>query len=221
MIKKKILFLGKRNDTYTLKALKYLRSLFNDVNSFLGDWGENFPEQASKWKGDIIISYLSRWIVPEHLLVNSKEVAINFHPASPDYPGIGCINFALYEDAKKFGATCHHLSNEVDKGSIIKVSRFDVYPFDNVETLLTRTYEHQLHLFYEIINYIYNGISLPKSDEMWTRDPTSRKDLNELCQITLDMDIKEIKKRIRATLFKNYRPKLSFSGFTFELKNDY
>ncbi|ABX09182.1 formyltransferase family protein [Prochlorococcus marinus] len=220
MISKKVLFLGKKNDPYTLKALNHLRLLFSDVYSCLGEWGDKFPEEASWWDGDIIISYKSRWIVPKYLLEKSKEVAINFHPASPDFPGIGCINFALYEDAKEYGATCHHMVQKVDSGDIIQVSRFPVYPNDNVETLLTRTYDHQLCLFYEITHYLYTGKLLPKSDEEWTRAPIQRNDFNELTKIQIDMDKNEINKRIRATMFKDFRPELSLNGFIFELKND-
>ena len=95
-----------------------------------------------------------------------------------------------------------------------------VYPNDNVETLLTRTYDHQLCLFYEITHYLYTGKLLPKSDEEWTRAPIQRNDFNELTKIQIDMDKNEINKRIRATMFKDFRPELSLNGFIFELKND-
>tara|TARA_Y100001968_G_scaffold322991_1_gene359979 strand:- start:861 stop:1535 length:675 start_codon:yes stop_codon:yes gene_type:complete len=217
---KSILFLGKKNDPYTLKALKHLRLIFTDVTSYLGEWGDKLPEEASSWEGEILISYKSRWILPKYLLDKSKEVAINFHPASPDYPGIGCINFALYENAKEYGSTCHHMNPKVDTGDIIKVVKFPIYPYDNIETLLTRTYDYQLCLFYEISSYLYSGKTLPRSNEKWLREPISRKDFNELNTIRVDMTSREIKKRIRATLFKSYRPKLSFKGFNFELKEN-
>ena len=35
----------------------------------------------------------------QNLLKKAKKSAVNFHPASPDYPGIGCNNFALYDNA--------------------------------------------------------------------------------------------------------------------------
>ena len=124
MKKKNILFLGKKNDAYTLKALEHLKLLFSDVTSCLGVWGQKLPEEASCWSGDIIISYLSRWVIPEYLLTKAKDMAINFHPATPDYPGIGCINFALYECAPVYGATCHHMNKQVDTGNIIRVERF-------------------------------------------------------------------------------------------------
>ena len=218
MKKKNVLFLGKKNDDYTLRALEHLRLLFSDITCCLGVWGQKLPEEASNWSGDIIISYLSRWIVPQHLLKRAKDMAINFHPATPNYPGIGCINFALYECASTYGATCHHMNKQVDTGEIIRVDRFPVYPSDSVETLLTRTYDHQLCLFYDIVDEIYSGKPLPESKEVWTRAPFSRKEFNELSVITQDMDAKEIKKRIRATLYREYKPSVIVAGHNFELK---
>ena len=69
-------------------------------------------------------------------------------------------------------------------------------------------------------DYIYCGENLPKSNEKWSRAPFSRKDLNKLSEIQIDMDSSEIKKRIRATLYKDFRPKLSFKNFNFELNDD-
>tara|TARA_A100001388_G_C28481157_1_gene362407 strand:- start:275 stop:613 length:339 start_codon:yes stop_codon:yes gene_type:complete len=112
------------------------------------------------------------------------------------------------------------MNPKVDSGDIIKVLKFPIYPSDNVETLLTRTYEHQLILFYEIINYLHKGKTLPKSNEKWSREPYSRKDFDELNNIQIDMDSSEIKRRIRATLYKDFRPKLSFKNFNFELNED-
>ena len=57
------------------------------------------------------------------------------------------------------------MNPKVDTGDIIKVVKFPIYPSDNVETLLKRTYEHQLILFYEMIDYLYSGKKLPKSNE--------------------------------------------------------
>ena len=62
----------------------------------------------------------------------SKTAAINFHPASPEYPGTGCNNFALYENAGEYGVTCHYMAPKADTGKIIKVKRFPVFANDDV-----------------------------------------------------------------------------------------
>ena len=53
---------------------------------------------------------------------------------------------------------------------------------------------------------ILKGEELPVSKEKWTRKPFTRKELNELAEITPDMDNEEVKKRIRATSFKDWQP---------------
>jgi hypothetical protein len=43
---------------------------------------------------------------------------------------------------------------------------------------------------------------LPVAGEQWKRVPYTRKQLNELCEITPGMNEEEIEKRIRATTYK-------------------
>ena len=156
--------------------------------------------------------------MPEELLNRAKIAAINFHPASPEYPGIGCNNFALYENAQEYGVTCHHMARKVDTGRIIAVKRFPVYPEDDVDTLLKRTYENQIALFFEIANMIAEGKELPVSKEIWTRPPFSRKQFNELFIISPDMSEDEISRRIRAISYGQWQPYMEVNGHRFEYK---
>lgn len=220
MIKQKysVLFLGKKNDEYVEKALRFCRSNFTDVMDSLGGWGDPLPDEIERWEGDYIFSYLSRWIIPEHLLKRAKVAAINFHPAPPEYPGVGCNNFALYEGAKEYGVTCHHMASRVDSGNIIKVSRFPIMTTDTVSTLLARTYDYQLVLFYEIVSLILQDNPLTLSGERWSGRLHSRKELDDLGQISADMTKEEIANRIRATTFGEWKPTIDLQGFIFELK---
>lgn len=213
-----LLFLGKDNDPDCARALEYCRVHFSHVTFCLGKWGDPLSEDIRKWEGDYIISYLSRWVVPQELLDQARIAAINFHPASPEYPGIGCNNFALYEDAKEYGVTCHHMAGRVDTGRIIKVRRFPVYPSDGVEEILKRTYENQIALFFEIAQLMAEGGELPASVETWTRPPFSRKQFDELFRITADMSQQEIARRVRAVSYKNWQPYIELGGFKFEYK---
>ena len=213
-----VLFFGKKDEEHVEKALKFCQCNFTDVIAYLSEWGDPLPEDIGRWEGEYIISYLSRWVIPEYLLKKAKVAAINFHPASPSYPGIGCNNFALYEKANEYGVTCHHMASGVDKGAIIAVKRFPVFATDNVATLLSRTYDYQLVLFYEIASLLLEGKELPVSEEGWTRKPFTRKEFNELGQITPHMSEEEIAKRIRATTFGVWKPTIELKGFVFELK---
>jgi methionyl-tRNA formyltransferase len=220
MIKRKcsVLFLGKKKDEHVKKALKFCQLNFTDVTAYLAKWGDPLPEDIGSWEGEYIISYLSRWVIPEYLLRKVRIAAINFHPASPQYPGIGCNNFALYEKAKEYGVTCHHMTSCVDKGAIIAVKRFPVFATDNANTLLSRAYDYQLILFYEIASLLLEGKKLPVSEESWTRKPFTRKELDQLGRITPDMSKEEVAKRIKATNFGVWKPTIELQGFVFELK---
>ncbi len=211
-----LLFLGKAEDGHCGKALQFCERNFGAVTSCVGRWGEPLPEAAANWDGDYIVSYLSRWVVPGWLLKRARKAAINFHPASPDYPGIGCNNFALYDNAAEYGVTCHHMEPQVDTGGIIRVSRFPVFASDDVASLLGRTYDVQLALFYEVASLMAAGKELPRSHEKWTRKPYSRKEFNELGRITPGMGAEEIGRRVRACAFGSWRPTLDLHGFRFE-----
>ena len=63
----------------------------------MGNRDDKFPEDIEWWKGDYIVSFLSPWVISNSLLNRAKKASINFHPAPPEYPGIGCTNFAIYE----------------------------------------------------------------------------------------------------------------------------
>jgi methionyl-tRNA formyltransferase len=213
-----VLFLGKKNDEYCDRALKFVEDNFANVTTYYSAWGEPMPKAIQNWSGDYILSYLCRWVIPESVIRSAHKEAINFHPASPDYPGIGCNNYALYENATEYGATCHHMLSQVDTGKIIAVKRFPVFPTDDVSSLLQRTYEFQLVLFYEVVSTIINGKPLPESEEIWTRPPRSRREFNELGIITPEMSDDEVNRRVRAISYGGFQPTVDIGGFRFELK---
>jgi len=195
----KILFIGKDNDTNSREAANFIALHFTNPTIISGKRGDDFPEEATKWKGDLIISYLSQWIIPQNVLQNAAMAALNFHPGPPEYPGIGCTNFAIYNREKIFGVTCHHMVPQVDTGKIISVKRFPVFEDDSVFSITRRCYANILALFYEILYKIMLDEPLPESTENWKRKPYLRKELNDLCRLTPEMNIEEIERRIKAT----------------------
>jgi len=195
----KILFIGKENDTYCREAADFVSLHFENTTIVTGKRGDDFPEEAKKWKGDIIISYLSQWIIPRAVLENAGMAALNFHPGPPEYPGIGCTNFAIYNREKIFGVTCHHMAAQVDTGKIVAVKRFPLFEDDTVYSITWRCYAIILALFYEIFYTIIQVEPLPESIEHWNRKPFLRKELDDLCRLTPDMNSEETERRIKAT----------------------
>jgi len=195
------LFIGKKHDFFCEQAETFVRLLCPETTVLLGTRGKQFPEELHWWSGDYIISYLSPWIIPAFLLDRASIAAINFHPGPPEYPGVGCTNFAIYNNESIFGITCHHMAPKVDTGEIIAVRRFPVFEADTVFSLTQRCYSFILTLFYEVISDILRGLPLPSAPETWQRLPYTRSELNNLCEIKVDMDREEVQRRIKATTF--------------------
>jgi len=198
-----ILFFGKKGDFYSDRAIEFIEAVFHESLVYSGTRSDPLPSIDESIQFDYIISYLSPWIIPESLLTRAKRGCINFHPGPPEYPGIGCTNFAIYDESELFGVTCHHMLSKVDTGDIIGVRRFQLFPEDSVYSLTQRCYAYILELFYETLKCIANNEELPKADEHWKRVPYTRSELNALCEITLDMSEDEVKKRVRAVTFPN------------------
>lgn len=196
-----MLFIGKDGDAWCDKAREFAARHFEGFEYVSGKRCDPTPGEFSTWRGDYVISYLSQWIIPAELLSRAEIAAINFHPGPPEYPGIGCTNFAIYNQEKVFGVTCHHMAPKVDTGKIIAVRRFPLLESDSVYTLTQRCYENIFALFMEVMSGISEGKPLPESSETWVREPYRRSELNALCRITPDMPEDEVRRRVRAVTF--------------------
>lgn len=196
----KVVVLTKR-DAWSEKAGQLAGIIFGDRLVWIqGTVGNSLPRDTLPARMDYLVSFLSPWIVPREVLATAG-VSINFHPASRDYPGTGCYNFCLYENAQFYGATCHHMVENVDRGKIIEERRFPVLENETVETLKFRTMITMLALYHDILAKIATGQPLPEAAEFWSRRPFTRAQLNELCMISPGMAQDEIARRVRATVY--------------------
>ena len=196
----RIAFLAKEKP-FANEAAELVRRHEPQAEIVFGKLGEAFPKYLRTRAFDYVISYISPWIIPKEVLVNTTRAAINLHPGPPKYPGIGCTNFAIYDGTKEFGITVHHMKEKVDSGNIIMVERFPIFSGDTVFSLSQRCYAHIYTAFVKLFSFIVNNQPLPKSEEQWTRQPFTRKQLDELCKITVDMSEEEVRRRVRATNF--------------------
>jgi methionyl-tRNA formyltransferase len=221
MTPQRILFLAKANHDGARAAAVCIESNFAEADVHFGTWGDPLPAAAAAWQGDCIISYLAPWIVPEALLARAAMYRINFHPGPPDYPGIGCTNFALYDGVPTFGVTCHHMAPAVDTGGIIAVRRFAVDDDETVHSLTVKSHAQIAALFDEVAGLLARGAALPDAGEQWTRRPYRRHELDALCRVTLDMSEAEVRRRVRATAYPGAPGAyLEFSGLRFAYDGD-
>jgi len=216
-----ILMLTKR-DAWSGYAVRIARAIFADrVEAHSGDRDNPLPDHLEDRRWRAIVSFLSPWIIPSRLF-RRADLAINFHPGSAEYPGIGCYNFALYEEAREYGAVCHHLADRVDSGPIIAERLFPVSPHETVESLKLRTMTVMLDMFQTVIqrlDAIEQGEELGQGVRQWTRSPFTRRQLDELCRIEPGMTEAEIRRRIRATTFPGAPgPFVEIGGCRFETR---
>jgi methionyl-tRNA formyltransferase len=199
----KILFIGKKNDLFVEMAIKHTIQLFGEENVkiVLSSKDDQMPSELFDWQGDYLFSYLAQWIIPQEILNNAKISCINWHPGTPDYPGIGCTNFAMYNEEKIFGITCHKMLSKVDSGEIIEVLRFNILEKDTVFSITQKCYLKIIESYIKTIELISINQKLNVSKEVWNRKPYTRKDLHSLCRLTIDLNKEEIEKRIKATTF--------------------
>ena len=97
----KICILTKKEKPGVKEVISFTKTFIDDCDVFFGGLNDPFPGDAKKNHYDILISYISPWIVPVEILEKTKKWNINFHPGPPEYPGIGCLNFAIFDKAKQ------------------------------------------------------------------------------------------------------------------------
>lgn len=227
-MKIKVMFFGQKSCGYSQKAYAYLQHLGFEVTPV---WSTNrqekLPEDVMAWEGDYIFCFRSYYILKKPLLDRAKIAAINFHPASAEYPGSGCVNWALYDNSSTYGTIAHIMTEKIDNGAIIECRRFPVLPQDTVDTLLART-----HLkTYDLILDIATGLALEgeaflrrkieaASHEKWRGEARKMHEIDALQNIPLTATKEEMERVIRATNTPKFPPYIMFHGRKFVLKND-
>ena len=221
-----MLFFGRNECDATLKARLHLEKLgfcINFVSSNVR--GEPLPKGTDYWSGDYIFCFRSLFILPKYLIDRARIASINFHPAPTEYPGSGCLNFALYDNADNYGVTAHLMNEKVDNGKILECRRFPIVKSDTVDSLLARTHLELLELFYDVtagirihgVKYIEEKL-LESAHEHWNGEARKLSELNKLKIINIHATKHEMERVIRATYTELYPPKVILHGFEFFLK---
>ena len=189
---REIALILKENKKHNSKVIKYLKSKKIKLDIFMGKNGDKLPLKLRKKKYDFIISYLSPWIIKKNILNKTRFYNINFHPGPPNYPGIGCYNFAIYNQEKYYGVTAHLMNAKVDTGKILGVKKFKISKDITLAKLINLSYLKMYDLFREIVNKALSNKFFPKNNISWKRKPYKRSDLENLCLIKKNFNNKEI-----------------------------
>lgn len=176
-------------------------------------------EMAFSKPCDLLLSFGSGVIVPQHILQSPGLTAVNIHAASPDFPGRDPHHFALYHEAKRYGATLHYMIDKVDQGRIVDVELFDVPEGISAVELLAKANEAGIELMRRFFTaYAKSGAPAPRDDLAWGGRKSKRSDFVDLCRIDCGMSEAEFLRRMSSTAMPGYNNLyIDIHGYRFRL----
>jgi len=146
-----------------------------------------------------LISFGTRYYIQPKILARIGYGSYNFHPGSTLYPGWAPFLYAIYEGAKKYGVTVHEMTSKIDAGKIVSVVEFDIPPNTAPQKLVDITTSHMLIMFSNLSSLFVNQTDyLQWIDVEWQNKPNRKKDFIEICNISLDIEKEELKRKIFA-----------------------
>lgn len=179
--------------------------LDGDVESLCGDGGVDF-----------LLNFLSPVIIPARLLRNIRRAAVNFHPAPPQWPGVGSASYALYEEDETFGVTAHVMTEQIDAGPILRSTRFPIVPDDTCETLFARALNFSLFLFYDLAAELASSGEARPNGQTWARPAIRRADFERWMHVAAWDAPDEIRRKVRALRHSQFPgPFVELAGMRF------
>jgi methionyl-tRNA formyltransferase len=184
-------------------------------------WDNAVPEElieaCQARRVEYLISLLSPIVIPKDVLDRIGEMAVNIHPAPPEWPGVGAASLALFDGAKQFGVTAHIMAERVDSGPILAVRRFAIEEADTCETLSAKAIVAANRLFDELLPTLARG-EATKSCERWTKPAMTRRQFERWMTLTANDPVDVVRRKVRALRHSKLPgPFLDFHGFRFEL----
>ena len=220
-----VLFMGRCKCSYSKKIKNLLKKKSKKLYYFESNKiGEKINKKYLKLNYDYIFCFRSFYILKKNILKKVKKAAINFHPGPPEYRGIGCVNYAVYENSKFYGCTAHLINEKVDNGKIIDVKKFSISKKDYISKILTKTYKVMFNQSISIINqlntnpgFIKRQIEKNKKIK-WSNKNKKLKDLNKFYIIDKNIKKNDFLNKIRATVTPKFKPYIKLYGKKFILE---
>jgi len=225
--KYKILFLGRKNDYYSNQVINFFKkkNLYLHKILLLKPKEEIFQKKIINKKFDFIFSFRSYIILNERVLNSVKYFSVNFHPGPPNYRGIGCVNYALFDKKKFYGVTSHIMVKKVDYGNIIHVIRFPIKKNDTVDSLLKESYTQQIKQIKYVVSLILknpqniNKLLSNFKNEKWSKKIKNRNDLNKFYEINKNISKKNLLLKLKSTENNLFKPYIKIHNKKFYYKN--
>ncbi len=154
---------------------------------------------------DRLIAFGTGLVVPTPLLERSRLEPLNFHAASPDYPGRDPHHWAVYDGVCRYGATLHVMTKNVDAGPIVGVRWFDVSSGICPVELLRAANQEAERLFRQALPAMVADLPLVPVGIQWSGRKHSRADFRAMCRLSPSLGEEEIRRRLFAFDAEGYR----------------
>jgi natural product biosynthesis luciferase-like monooxygenase protein len=120
--------------------------------------GPHLLDILSQQPFDYFFSITNLSLIPPEILALPRQGAINFHDGPlPRYAGLHATSWALINQEKMHGITWHIMSDEVDKGNILKQRHFAIAEGETAFTLNAKCYEAAIDSFSELVDELASG----------------------------------------------------------------
>ena len=220
-----VIFLGRKNCIFS-KKLHILLKKNSKKLLYFENSNKNKKNYLKKINNfDYLFSFRSYQILKEYTLNKINNLAINFHPGSPEYRGIGCTNFAIYNNEKMYGATAHLIDDKIDHGQILDVEKFLIKKNYNLSDLLKKTHSTQVKQCKRIISRmcdlnfnLKNYLLKYPCEEKWSKKLYSKKNLDKFYEIDRKISKNDFYNKLRSTRIENHQPYIILHGKKFILK---
>lgn len=198
------------------KKIYFISNTFHQIKPIISKFVQNFEWSLIKDKEDLrneynsfsketlIISYNTSIIIPKEIL-DIAGLCINIHAAPPEYPGRDPHHWAIYDGAKRYGATAHIMTEKVDSGPIIDIEEFDVPTDCSPLELRDLSFKASIEILNRLIFKLLRNENINSLNRNWSKNKRTRKMFHEICEIKINIDKEELERRIHAFHVPTYK----------------
>lgn len=224
----KILLFLRENDPFSKKIKVIAEGLFSKCSSIVSNHSELSKDNlklVKKWSGDYIICFRSKIILTKKILSKAKIAAINFHPGPPEFRGMGGLNFALFNNVKKYGCTAHIMDEKIDHGPIINTLYFNIGKKNNLADVLKKTQKKSFDQCKKILSGLVNEKNYLKKNlkdnekKEWSDHLFTKKKLNKFYFVDTKISKDTFLKKLRASNINNFHLYTKIHNKIFKLYN--
>jgi len=175
-----LLFSSLDNDELHAFSISEVGKQYNIVKFIRSN--KNSPHLDSVLKENLEVDYIFNFLSPKllspRILNMARACAINFHPGSYEYPGVGSASMSLFDRQREYGVSAHIMEPLIDSGPII-CERFFKIPEDiDSSTLFNLALMECKELLIDTLKLLKND-PIPSQIRSWARPPVSRAEFEE------------------------------------------